>query len=139
MLPSHADGARVPLHAGLAGRVVALAEATSPGWSATIGGKPLRPVRLHGWAQGFRVPAGRGGELVVRHDRGRRHAWLWTELGLAVLCAFGAVPGPRRDRRAEMAAPPSERFRPAAPETPEGADGGAAASASETAVQRTHS
>lgn len=45
------------------------------GWKATLNGKKLDPVRLDGWQQGWRVPAGAGGtvELVraVHAVRGR--------------------------------------------------------------------
>ena len=44
---------------------VALASNFNPGWSATLGGRALQPVRIDGWQQGWMVPAGRGGTISV--------------------------------------------------------------------------
>ncbi|MGP8010535.1 MAG: hypothetical protein ACLPKZ_09820, partial [Acidimicrobiales bacterium] len=44
---------------------VSLASNFNPAWSATLGGRALRPVRIDGWQQGWIVPAGRGGTISV--------------------------------------------------------------------------
>ncbi|MGW3285559.1 alpha-(1-_3)-arabinofuranosyltransferase domain-containing protein [Streptomyces sp. NPDC001002] len=38
------------------------------GWKATLGGKELTPVRLDGWQQGWRVPAGAGGAVKLSYE-----------------------------------------------------------------------
>ena len=42
-----------------------VAENVNAGWRATLDGETLRPVTLAGWQQGFVVPAGAGGEVVL--------------------------------------------------------------------------
>ena len=37
------------------------------GWVAELNGEELPVQRVDGWAQGWRVPAGEGGELVIRY------------------------------------------------------------------------
>jgi len=37
----------------------------NPGWSASLNGQSLTPVRLDGWQQGFIVPAGAGGVITM--------------------------------------------------------------------------
>ena len=36
------------------------------GWTATLNGKALTPIRLDGWQQGYLVPAGRGGTVQMK-------------------------------------------------------------------------
>ncbi|MFF9115847.1 alpha-(1-_3)-arabinofuranosyltransferase family protein [Streptomyces massasporeus] len=38
------------------------------GWKATLDGKELTPVRLDGWQQGWRVPAGAGGSVTLAYE-----------------------------------------------------------------------
>lgn len=38
------------------------------GWRATLGGKELTPVRLDGWQQGWRIPAGAGGTVELSYE-----------------------------------------------------------------------
>lgn len=38
------------------------------GWKATLGGKELTPVRLDGWQQGWRIPAGAGGAVKLSYQ-----------------------------------------------------------------------
>ncbi|WP_210503836.1 alpha-(1-_3)-arabinofuranosyltransferase domain-containing protein [Nocardioides xinjiangensis] len=45
--------------------VVAVAESANPGWEAEVDGTDLRPVVLDGWRQGFVVPAGTTGVVVM--------------------------------------------------------------------------
>ncbi len=37
------------------------------GWEATLNGRKLTPVRLDGWQQGWRVPAGAGGTVKLSY------------------------------------------------------------------------
>ncbi|MFF0789601.1 glycosyltransferase [Streptomyces spiralis] len=83
--------------AGSAGRVLRLADAADPGWTATLNGKPLTRTTLDGWAQGFQLPAS-GGRLDVTFDDPIGHtAWLWAQGLLAVVLVVLALPGRRRD------------------------------------------
>ncbi|MEV0171308.1 alpha-(1-_3)-arabinofuranosyltransferase family protein [Streptomyces sp. NPDC050803] len=38
------------------------------GWKATLDGKELTPVRLDGWQQGWRIPAGEGGTVELSYE-----------------------------------------------------------------------
>ncbi|MCE7083279.1 glycosyltransferase [Streptomyces sp. ST2-7A] len=101
-----ADWERVPagpitvdteIPAGPAGRVLRLADASDPGWSATLDGEPLTRTRLDGWAQGFELPEN-GGRLVVSWDSGTLHTgWVWTQGFLLLVLAVLALPGRRRE------------------------------------------
>jgi arabinofuranan 3-O-arabinosyltransferase len=39
----------------------------NPGWVAELDGERLPVQRVDGWAQGWRVPEGKGGDLVIRY------------------------------------------------------------------------
>ncbi|GHB13900.1 integral membrane regulatory protein [Streptomyces thermoviolaceus subsp. thermoviolaceus] len=83
--------------AGAEGRVLRLADSAAPGWTATLDGKPLSPVTVDGWAQGFRLPAS-GGRLDVTYDDPFGHtAWLWAQGVLALVLVVLALPGRRSD------------------------------------------
>jgi arabinofuranan 3-O-arabinosyltransferase len=80
--------------------VLRVAENVNDGWEATLDGERLDEVTIDGWQQGYRVPAGEGGEvsLAYRPDSTYR-AGLLVGLGLAVLMVVGAAAGQLRDRR----------------------------------------
>ncbi|WP_089102349.1 glycosyltransferase [Streptomyces hyaluromycini] len=85
----------VPTGAG--GRILRLADSASPGWTATLDGKPLTRTTVDGWAQGFELPSS-GGKLDVTYDTPFTHsAWLWAQGALAVVLVVLALPGRRRD------------------------------------------
>ncbi len=46
-------------------------ENLNPGWRATLGSQELAPQRVDGWQQGFVVPAGSGGTVVLTFTPGR--------------------------------------------------------------------
>ncbi|WP_044363912.1 alpha-(1-_3)-arabinofuranosyltransferase domain-containing protein [Streptomyces natalensis] len=52
-----------------AGRAVYLQmyENANDGWHATLDGRPLTPLRVDGWQQGFLVPAGAGGTVELSY------------------------------------------------------------------------
>lgn len=88
--------------AGKPGRVLETAEPFDGGWSATLNGHDLAPVKLHGWAQGFRIPAS-GGRLEIGRGTFPHDIWIWAQgLALLVLIVL-ALPGARRDPDAEDA------------------------------------
>ncbi|GHF74433.1 integral membrane regulatory protein [Streptomyces mashuensis] len=89
-------GARTALPTGPGGRVLRLADRAAPGWRATLDGRPLKPVTLDGWAQGFTLPAG-GGRLALGYETpAARTAWLWTQGLLAAVLVVLALPARRR-------------------------------------------
>ncbi|MGW1783003.1 glycosyltransferase [Streptomyces sp. NPDC002143] len=98
-------------------RVLRLADAVAEGWTATLDGKPLTPVTLDGWAQGFELPAS-GGKLDVTYDDPFTHtAWLWAQGFLALVLVVLALPGRRRDVDDDL---PEEEPIPAEPAEGEG-------------------
>ncbi|MEU1791561.1 glycosyltransferase [Streptomyces sparsogenes] len=81
---------------GPAGRVLRIADRATPGWQATLDGKPLKATTVDGWAQGFELPAN-GGRLDLSYDTPLGHtAWVWTQGLLALVLVVLALPGRRR-------------------------------------------
>jgi arabinofuranan 3-O-arabinosyltransferase len=77
--------------------VLVVRENTNPGWQAHIGDLTLEPVVLDGWQQGWVVPAGVAGDIVIEYlpDRLYRTALL-AGLGLVLVVALFALIGRRR-------------------------------------------
>ncbi|GAA0445097.1 glycosyltransferase family 2 protein [Streptomyces olivaceiscleroticus] len=89
--------AHTKVPAGPDGRVLRLADAADAGWQATLDGKPLKPVTVDGWAQGFELPA-TGGRLDLTHEGPLTHTlWMTAQGLLAVVLVVMALPGRRRD------------------------------------------
>jgi arabinofuranan 3-O-arabinosyltransferase len=57
-----------------AATLLAVAENANAGWHATLGGRTLTPVRLDGWRQGWLVPAGAAGTVVLDYAPQRAYA-----------------------------------------------------------------
>jgi arabinofuranan 3-O-arabinosyltransferase len=103
------DGRRdVAITAGAAA-VLSIAENFNEGWSATVDGRALAPVRTDGWRQGFVIPAGVGGTVAIRFepDRWMRPALL-TGGGLLLAVAVVALRRPRPRRTDRVPAVPEE-------------------------------
>lgn len=49
-------------------RTIVLSERREAGWTATVGGHRLERTLVDGWAQGFVVPAGVSGDVVIDRD-----------------------------------------------------------------------
>jgi arabinofuranan 3-O-arabinosyltransferase len=81
--------------------VLRIPENANPGWRATLDGDRLEPVVLDGWQQGYRIPAGRGGDVVLEFAPGTTYrAALLAGLVLAVvLVALAAVTSRRSGGR----------------------------------------
>ena len=80
--------------------VLRVAENTNPGWRATLAGRPLETLVLDGWQQGYRVPAGAGGRVVIDFTPDRiYHAGLWAGAALALLLVVGTSAAVWRARR----------------------------------------
>ena len=56
---------RLDLDAHPVDRVLAVRENTNPGWRASMAGQVLEPIVVDGWQQGWLVPAGASGEVVL--------------------------------------------------------------------------
>jgi arabinofuranan 3-O-arabinosyltransferase len=82
----------------------------SSGWVATLDGSRLTPVRLDGWQQGYLLPAGRGGLVVLSFAPARLYHVLLAAAALGVLLLLAAAL-PRR-RRGRGAAQPAARPAP---------------------------
>jgi arabinofuranan 3-O-arabinosyltransferase len=87
---------QIAIGAASADRIIAVRENTNAGWQATVSGQRLTPVVLDGWEQGWFVPAGLAGELVLRYapDTTYREGVLAGAALLLVLFILAAVPVP---------------------------------------------
>ncbi|QYA99167.1 glycosyltransferase [Streptomyces anulatus] len=106
--PASGEGEHVPvgsaaveahseIPSGQQGRVLRIADAADPGWTATLDGKPLTRKTVDGWAQGFELPA-EGGRLDLTYDAPITHtAWIWAQAGLLLVLVVMALPGRRRE------------------------------------------
>ncbi|WP_328317791.1 glycosyltransferase family 2 protein [Streptomyces sp. NBC_00388] len=104
--------------AGKPGRVLRLADATAPGWQATLDGRALTRTTVDGWAQGFELPA-QGGKLDVSYSEPLTHTlWIWAQVALAVVLLVLALPG--RRKRIDDDLPEEEPGVPAEPVAGEG-------------------
>ncbi|MDQ1038833.1 arabinofuranan 3-O-arabinosyltransferase [Streptomyces sp. V3I8] len=61
------------------------------GWKATLNGRELDPVRLDGWQQGWRIPAGEGGTVKLSYGPSTVYEAGLIGGGLAVLVLAGLV------------------------------------------------
>ncbi|MFG2895158.1 glycosyltransferase [Streptomyces sp. NPDC048248] len=96
-VPAGPVEAHTEVPGGTDGRVLRIADAADEGWQATLDGKPLKPVTLDGWAQGFALPAA-GGRLDLTHENPIGHTvWLAVQGLLAVVLVVLALPGRRRE------------------------------------------
>ena len=82
-------------------RIVVLSERSDSGWRATLDGAELDPVEIDGWAQGFQVPAGAGGEVDVHRDQPLRLLWQLLLYSTTGLTALLSIPWRVRSRTVE--------------------------------------
>lgn len=66
-------------------------ENANSGWRATLAGKPLQSVRLDGWQQGYVVPAGSGGTVLLTYAPAATYEIGLVVGGLALLVLVGLV------------------------------------------------
>lgn len=62
--------------------VLWVSENDNPGWVANLDGRELMPVRLDGWSQGWKVPAGRGGTVELTYAPQRMYVTVLAIGGL---------------------------------------------------------
>jgi arabinofuranan 3-O-arabinosyltransferase len=93
-----------------AASLLVVAENYNVGWQASLGSRPLRPIRVDGWVQAFVVPAGAGGqvELTFGPDQPYRAGLLLLPLGLLLLLVGASLSGRAHDGR--VPAVPSRRL-----------------------------
>ncbi|MGN9813224.1 alpha-(1-_3)-arabinofuranosyltransferase [Micromonospora sp. BQ11] len=94
-------------------RVLAVRENTNTGWRATIGGRTLEPVVVDGWQQGWVLPAGSSGEVVLRFapDATYRAGLLLGGVLLAVVVVLAVLPTRQPAGPAPSTAAPRARRR----------------------------
>ena len=97
----------------------------NPGWGATLNGQGLTPVRLDGWEQGFIVPAGLGGTVMLSfRPAATYHLLLAVSLiAAAILLAIAAWSFVGRTPASRRAPAPRGQYSP--PEPTAGGDEGA--------------
>ena len=72
--------------------LLSLPQNANSGWTATLDGRRLDPVTVDGWKQGFVVPQGVGGPVVVAFGPDRLYRWgLLAGLALVLLVAGSAL------------------------------------------------
>ncbi|OHV37470.1 hypothetical protein BCD49_16180 [Pseudofrankia sp. EUN1h] len=81
--------------------LLAVRENANSSWTATLNGQTLVPVRLDGWQQGWIVPAGAGGTVLIENNPGQTYRKSLVAGGglLLVLLALVLVPARWRLRR----------------------------------------
>lgn len=82
-------------------RTVVLAERFDTRWRATLDGDELQPVEVAGWAQGFEVPAGAGGEVDVHRDQPLTLLWQLVLYSATALTVVISLPWRIRSRTVE--------------------------------------
>ena len=90
-LASRAVTARGEIPPADAERTVVLSERFDTGWRASLEGTELEPVPVSDWAQGFTVPAGEAGEVVIQRDQPLRLLWqvlLWAAIAVTAVISI---------------------------------------------------
>ncbi|MFI1163209.1 alpha-(1-_3)-arabinofuranosyltransferase family protein [Streptomyces sp. NPDC020801] len=67
------------------------------GWRATLNGRELSPVRLDGWQQGWRVPAGQGGTVRLSYEPATTYEGGLIGSGVALAALVGLALRRRRE------------------------------------------
>ncbi|MFC0002549.1 alpha-(1-_3)-arabinofuranosyltransferase [Micromonospora siamensis] len=94
-------------------RVLAVRENTNTGWQAVVGGRTLQPVVVDGWQQGWILPAGTSGEVVLRFapDTAYRAGLLLGGVLLVTVVLLAVLPARRPAGPASSTAVPHGRRR----------------------------
>ncbi|ADP78906.1 alpha-(1-_3)-arabinofuranosyltransferase domain-containing protein [Pseudofrankia inefficax] len=78
--------------------LLAVHENANASWTATLNGQKLTPLRLDGWQQGWIVPAGSGGTIVIENLPGYSYRTRLLVGGLLALLLLALVLIPARWR-----------------------------------------
>ncbi|WP_058233774.1 glycosyltransferase family 2 protein [Devriesea agamarum] len=99
-LPSEIIRVRTHVDAAEHPRTLVLSERHDGQWQAWLGGVELVPAVVDGWAEGFAIPAGASGELIVDHS-GQVPMWIlgWVQDAIWLLAILAALPWRRRSVR----------------------------------------
>ncbi|SIN25804.1 arabinofuranan 3-O-arabinosyltransferase [Micromonospora cremea] len=102
---------RLHVAANPGGTVLAVRENENPGWQATVAGQKLTPITVDGWQQGWLLPPGLGGDVVLRFtpDRTYRAGLVAGAVLLGVVLLLAVLPTRRPPR--PLAAAPGRRRR----------------------------
>ena len=93
----NAENRSIKVSAGQA-TYLAVAQNYNSGWTATLGGQTLKPIRLDGWQQGYVIPAGSAGvvKMVMTPDRIFRLLLALGAALLVLLLALALLPARRK-------------------------------------------
>ncbi|SCE88394.1 arabinofuranan 3-O-arabinosyltransferase [Micromonospora coriariae] len=102
---------RLHVAANPGGTVLAVRENKNPGWQATVAGQKLTPITVDGWQQGWLLPPGLGGDVVLRFtpDQTYRGGLVAGAVLLGVVLLLAVLPTRRPPR--PLAAVPGRRRR----------------------------
>ncbi|MGI5198382.1 alpha-(1-_3)-arabinofuranosyltransferase [Streptomyces sp. CA-288835] len=75
------------------------------GWKATLNGDELDPVRLDGWQQGWRIPAGEGGTIKLSYEPSTTYEAGLIGGGVGILALAGLVLFRRRSPNTDQPSP----------------------------------
>ncbi len=98
-------------------RLLAVRENANPGWQATAGGQVLTPIVVDGWQQGWLIPSGYAGEIVLRFlpDVPYRIGLLGGAAAVLILVVLALVPARPRGAHAPRPAVSRRGIGPAVP------------------------
>ncbi|MBB5869825.1 arabinofuranan 3-O-arabinosyltransferase [Allocatelliglobosispora scoriae] len=93
-------------------RILAVRENSNPGWQATVNGQALQPIVVDGWQQGWVLPAGAGGAVVLSFapERTFRNALLLGAGLLVLVVVIAVLPGRNRGATHKPAGRARRRF-----------------------------
>ncbi|NYF55853.1 arabinofuranan 3-O-arabinosyltransferase [Micromonospora purpureochromogenes] len=98
-------------------RILAVRENTNAGWRATVSGRVLTPVVVDGWQQGWLLPAGTSGEVLLRFvpDAAYRVGLFLGGVLLIGVVALAVLPERRRTTPSAVGRPARRRGRGSVP------------------------
>lgn len=92
--------------------VLTLPQNINTGWEATLDGQRLTPIRMDGWKQGWRVPAGAAGTVELTYRPAVPFTVLFAGGVVLALVVLAIAVWPRRRRRRHADPPPLATGRP---------------------------